>query len=104
MHKYLCVQNDTVAFHENRIAVGDEGFSFTLDHNDDGETGNIQISDTIAVPVIGFRDLHFDEVYVVFLAVFADALDAAVLVNETCGNNTCRNRDHADTQEGNENT
>ena len=46
----LCVQNHAVAFQQNGIAVGDEGLAFALDHNDNAQTGNVQIADTLAVP------------------------------------------------------
>ena len=46
----LGIENDAVTLQQNQVAAGDNGGVATLDHDDDGLTGDIQIPDQPVVP------------------------------------------------------
>ena len=50
MYPFLGIEDDAVAFQEHQVAVGDKDLAVSLDHDDDGLAGNIQIHDPLAVP------------------------------------------------------
>ena len=59
---HLCIQDNGVPLPEDHISVGDERLILALDENDHSLAGDVQVTDTLAVPWIVFLQDYLLEV------------------------------------------
>ena len=59
---HLCIQNNGVTFPKNHISIGNQRFVLAFDQDDHGLAGDIQVTDTLAVPGIVFLQNYLFEI------------------------------------------
>lgn len=87
---------------EDHISPWDEDTVIPLYHCHDDPFRETELGDGLVDPEVPLGQMDLDEMDVRLLAVLAHTLDPGILVNESRGDDTCGDGDHADSEEGDE--
>lgn len=99
----LGADNEPVSGLERHIAAGNDRIAAALDDREDHALRQVQIADCLPHPEIAAVQLGLDKVQILFLGIVAETLEARVLLHEAGGDDTGRDRHHADAEERDEN-
>ena len=95
----LGAQHQHIAHLQMCAAARHDDPAVSLDGGNNGARGQLKIGDGLARPGVLFFQKDLEEVDVLTLHILAHALDARILIDETCGNNTGGDGDHAHAKE-----
>ena len=95
-HYVICAQP--------HVPAGDQYTVVPFYYCHDHALREIELGDGMIDPGIPLCQMDLDEMDVRFLSVFAHPLDAGILIDESGGNDTGRDRHHADSEKGDEDT
>lgn len=94
-------KDQDIAGAQHHISPGDQDLILPLDGGDNDPVREMELMDGVVYPFVLLGERKTDEMYIAFLAVFADTLDPGILVDESGGYNTGRDGDHTHTQKCN---
>ncbi len=100
----FCAKDHDIVCMKDHVSTGNKNLVPPLDGGHDDPFRQTDLSDAVVYPGIPFCQMDLDEMDIRFLTIFTHPFDTGILVNESCGNNTGRDGNHAHAEKGDEDT